>query len=339
MGESTENSSSAAFVPSEAIVAPVSRTSPPGRLWAWLILLFIGTIWGATFSLAKIAADGGGHPLGINYWQSLIGAAFLIVLIVASHRKLPLKRAHILFYLACGLLGSVIPGVLFYYAASRVSPGVLSITIATVPLLTFAAAAILGIDGFRLGRALGVVFGVISIILLVAPKESLPDPAAVPWVLAALLAAVCYSAESLVVALRMPRGAGAIAVAGGMYIAAAVIMTPMVIATGTFVPLAWPWGAVEGAIVGMATISVIAYSLFIYLIVHAGPVFASQTAYVVTFSGVLWGVLIFDEVHSAWIWASLAMMMAALALVRPRGDLRVRRKGSIMAGDGRGEGG
>ncbi len=107
-------------------------------------------------------------------------------------------------------------------------------------------------------------------------------------------------------------------VASGMFVAAAVIMTPMVIATGTFVPLAWPWGPAEWAIVGMASIAVVAYSMFLYLIVHAGPVFASQTAYIVTFSGVFWGIAIFDEKHSAWIWASLVVMLAALALVTPR---------------------
>ena len=158
-------------------------------LFWWALLLFLGTVWGVTFSLAKIATEGGGHPLGITYWQSLIGAAFLIALSLATRQKLPMKRGNVLVYVACGLLGSIIPGVLFFYAASRVSPGVLSITIATVPLMTFAAAALLGIEKFRVGRVLGVIFGALSIVLLVAPKESLPDPSAVPWVLAALLAA------------------------------------------------------------------------------------------------------------------------------------------------------
>lgn len=316
--EVAEQAISAAFLSPEEIVEPNLRKSPRGRAWAWLLLLFMGVLWGATFSLAKIAADGGGHPLGINFWQSAIGAFYLIILALVTRRKLPVKRGHIQFYVVCGLLGSVIPGVVFFYAASRVSPGVLSITVATVPLMTFAAAAAVGLEKFQIGRVLGVIFGVLSIILLVGPEESLPDPTAVPWVLAALAAAACYAAENLVVALRMPAGASAFTVAGGMFIAATAIMTPLVISTGAFVPLAWPWGPVEWAIVGMASISVIAYSLFIYLIVHAGPVFASQTAYVVTFSGVFWGVVIFGERHSMWIWVSLAVMLVALMLVTPR---------------------
>ena len=34
--------------------------------------------------------------------------------------------------------------------------------------------------------------------------------------------------------------------------------------------------------------------------------------------GVAWGMVIFDERHSVWIWLSLAVMLAGLALVMPR---------------------
>ena len=68
----------------------------------------------------------------------------------------------------------------------------------------------------------------------------------------------------------------------------------------------------------MAVITATAYGGFYYLVVRAGPVFASQTAYIVTLSGVLWGMVIYGETHSAWVWASLVVMFIALALVRPR---------------------
>ncbi|MEM7750041.1 MAG: EamA/RhaT family transporter, partial [Pseudomonadota bacterium] len=60
------------------------------------------------------------------------------------------------------------------------------------------------------------------------------------------------------------------------------------------------------------------YGTFVHLVNTAGPVFASQTAYVVTLSGVGWGMLIFGESHSKWVIAATACMMVGLALVRPR---------------------
>jgi hypothetical protein len=52
-----------------------------------------------------------------------------------------------------------------------------------------------------------------------------------------------------------------------------------------------------------------------------GAVFASQTAYLITIAGVLWGMLLLHEHHSLWIWAAMLAMCAGVALVtrrRPR---------------------
>ncbi len=309
-------------IPGTTALKASIKTSNPTKQTQFgllLLLLFIGITWGATFSLAKIATSAGGHPFGINYWQTLIGTSFLLAVGLTTRRFSPVNAGQFPFYVTCGLLGTVIPGTLFYYAASRVSPGVLSITIATVPLLTFTAATLLGVEKLRAGRIMGVVFGIISIALLVLPKESLPDAAAIPWIFLVLISAACYAAENLVVALRKPVAVNPLTIAAGMHIAAAIIMTPLVLSTDTFVPLNWPFSNVEWALVSLSLFSVIAYSLFIFLIIRAGPVFASQTAYVVTISGVLWGIIVFKESHSLWLWASLAVMMAALFLVRPAG--------------------
>ena len=304
-----------------------TNSSQPGgvtnkRPWAWLVLLFLGVAWGLSFSLARMSTEGGAHPLGINYWVSLIGALLLLVVNSFKGRRLPLKKNYLFLYVICGLLGSVIPGILYFYAASRITAGVLAITVATVPLMTFIGAAVLRVEKISIMRILGVLFGIFSVALLVAPNESLPDPAATPWVLIVVLAALCYTAENLIIALRMPADANPFVIVTGMLLAATLMMTPAVWLTGTFEPLTWPLGRPGWAILGMAAISVIAYGLFLYLVMYAGPVFASQTAYVVTLSGVLWGILIFGESHSLWIWLSLVTMMVALSLVKPRTGAR-----------------
>ena len=288
------------------------------RSWPWLLLLILGIAWGGSFSLAKIAVEEGAHPLGVNYWQALIGAAVLISYLVVTRQSLPLGRNYLSFYLICGFLGSVVPGLLYFYAVTHISPGVLAITIATVPIMTYIAATLIKIERRSIFRMLGVCCGVLSIALLIVPTESLPDRSAVPWVFAAIVAAACYSGENLVIALRLPKGANTFVVLSGMLIISTLIMTPFVLATGTFVPLNWPWGSTAWAIISLAILSVVCYGLFMMLIVRAGPVFASQTAYIVTLSGVFWGILIFGEKHSLWIWASLASMLIALALVTPR---------------------
>ncbi|MGH6892879.1 MAG: hypothetical protein ACREEP_11525 [Dongiaceae bacterium] len=74
---------------------------------------------------------------------------------------------------------------------------------------------------------------------------------------------------------------------------------------------------------GLGAINAVAFTLYFYLIESAGPVFTSQTANLVTLFGVIWGMIIFGEQRSVWIWLSLAAMMVALALVAPRRRLSV----------------
>ena len=283
-----------------------------------VLLVATGSAWGVTFSLARIAASAGAHPVGLTLWQGLLGGLLLLALAVARRRPPPVSRTHLRFYLVCGLLSTVVPSILYFYAASRVPAGVLSITIALVPILTFAAALALGIDRLARGRLAGLLAGLAAVLLIVLPHESLPDPAMAAWVLLAVISALCYAAEGLYVALRRPAGSDPAATVAAVLLMAAAVLIPVVVATDTFVPLGLPWGEVEWSVVGMVAVNAVAYAVFYHLIQVAGPVFASQMGYVVTLAGVGWGIAIFGERHSVWIWGALALMLAGVALVRPR---------------------
>ena len=174
---------------------------------------------------------------------------------------------------------------------------------------------------FILARVAGILLGTGAIILLVGPEQSLPDPAQVPWVLFCLLAPVCYAALNIMLDCWTPRGATPFTTTVGMFVASAVVMIPILYVTSTFVSLGWPWEAVEWSMFGLGFIAAVAFSMYFHLIETAGPVFASQTANLVTLFGVVWGIAIFGEQNSTWVWLSLATMMVALALVAPRQKL------------------
>jgi drug/metabolite transporter (DMT)-like permease len=278
----------------------------------------MGLTWGLSFSLARIAAIGGVHPLSITFWEAAIAGAILLAVSGARRRAVPINRTLAPLYVAAGLLGMVLPATIFFYAAAHVPAGILSISLALIPIVTFVASALLRLEAFVFGRTAGVVLGMLAIVLLVGPEQSLPDPAQLPWVLLALAAAACYAAFNVMMALWRPAGATSSANTIGMFVAAALTMVPILSATGTFAPFGWPWTEVEWAMLGLGLINAISYSLYLHLIETAGPVFTSQTANLVTLFGVLWGMIIFGEQHSVWVWLSLATMMVALALVAPR---------------------
>lgn len=100
-------------------VAPGLGKAP---VWAWILLVFAGTVWSVTFSLAKLATQGGAHPLGITFWQAAIGAALLLSYHLLKRRRLPLDRFHLRFYLVCGLLGTAIPSALYFMPPATCLP-------------------------------------------------------------------------------------------------------------------------------------------------------------------------------------------------------------------------
>jgi drug/metabolite transporter (DMT)-like permease len=71
-----------------------------------------------------------------------------------------------------------------------------------------------------------------------------------------------------------------------------------------------------------------AYSSYVWLAARAGAVFASQTSYIVTGTGVLWAMVLLNETYSAFVWGALALMLLGLALVQPREKARVIAKES-----------
>lgn len=284
----------------------------------WLVLLFLGTVWGLSFSLARIATLAGGTPFGITVWQSVVGGVILLAYTRARGRPLPLSARHLRIYVIVALLGASLPNSLFYFAAPHVQAGVLSITVALIPIITYGITMLCGFERLSALRISGVVFGGVAIGLLVLPESSLPSPAAIPWVLLACGSAVCYAAENVYLSRPALADIGPVRTATGMNIMAAVITLPLALVTDQMFLPAMPFGTLEWTIVALGVITAVAYTMFIMVINIAGPVFASQTGYLVTLGGVVWGMVLFGETHSPWVWASVATMILGLALVTPR---------------------
>ncbi len=290
-----------------------------GPNWqAWLILISAGIVWGVTFSLMKIAADSGAHPLGLTLISAFLGTLILATVNIVRRRPVPLAPRYLKFYAICSILGTSVPSTAYFYAAIHLPTGVLAIAIAAVPMLTFVAASLMGIDRWSALRLGGVLLGLLAVCLIVLPDTALPDPGSAIWMLAALFAAVCYTTENIYLTLNRPPEVDPMTLLIGMFAFAVIMLVPIVIYVDGFVAFALPPGKVEWAIIVMTLINAFSYAAFIYLVGVAGPVFASQMGYLVTLSGVGWGIIIFAESHSGWIWAALAAMLAGLALVQPR---------------------
>ena len=282
------------------------------------ILLFNGICWGATLPLTKIAVSSGHQPMGLIFWQLAI-SLLVLTPVVVIRRKWPADlRRSLVFFLVIGLTGTVIPDSVFYLVAARLPAGLLSIIITSVPLFTIAMAIMLKVEGVSATRIAGILLGAVAMLLLAGAQDSFTGAARPVFVLIALAAPFFYAFQGNYITLKAPQDFDPIVTLWGASLAGLIMAAPLVYFTGDWVDLTSPWSAPEWALLGATLLHVLAYAINIWLITKAGPVFTSQTAYIVAIAGVLLSALILGETYSAWVWAALALLLAGLAVVQPR---------------------
>ena len=287
------------------------------RAWIYLGLAFCGGIWGVVPALAKYAVKDGAHPFGLTWWQAVGGGGLMLIYTLGRGRRLPLDRQHLGFYAVCGAVGTAFPTVLLFYIAYHVAAGVVAILMATVALAAYPMSLALGIDRLQPLRVLGLGLGLAGVVMLVAPRAGVGSSEPL-WVLLAVLMPCCYAAENVFVAVRSPRGTDTATLVTGMLLMGGVMVTPVVLATGTWYHIDWPFSTAEWAVISIFIVNVASYTLFLSLIYAAGPVFASMSSYFAVLTGVAWSMALLGESHGGWFWAALVSMLAGMALVRDR---------------------
>ncbi|WP_165978931.1 DMT family transporter [Antarcticimicrobium luteum] len=304
---------------------PALQIAPPTVLRLWLVVLGVGLSWGATGPLSKLAVSTGHSAIGIAFWNTLLAALAATLIQTLRGRRLPLGARHVRFYLICGLLGTALPSGLSYTAYAHLPIGITVMLLSLIPMVTLLVAWPLGLESPSGRRILGLLLGAMGVALIVLPGSSLPDPAQAIWILAPLAVAFSYSGENIVIARSQMRDLGPFTTLCGLSWGALVLLTPVMLVTDSWVDIA-RFGPPEQAVLAITVLNMVAYAGYIWLIGHAGPVFAAQVGYVVTGTGVLLGVALFGERHSIWVWAALGVLVLGLALVQPK-----RPKGAAVA--------
>lgn len=288
------------------------------KTYLYFLTLLCGMVWGTTFSLTRIATSENDAPLGLVFWVVCGGGLMMLAISLVRGVLPPVDKASLMRYAIIGLIGSIIPSTLYFYAASRVPSGILAITITLVPMMTYVLSLVLGVDTYHPKRFLGILIGFIAILLLFIPESSLPGADIAKWLLLALVACIFYTIEGLYVDIVVPNDADVISLLSGSLIMASIGMIPLLYFQDAWVPLNFPFTKIEWSIVGMAIVSSLAYAIFFLLVKMAGAVFASLTSYVITTAGVFWGIILFDETHSLWVWSAFVLLLVGMAMVTPR---------------------
>ena len=219
---------------------------------AYAGLLLIGSAWGVSFPMVKIAVEGSYTPTGIMVLQlsmTVLGLALWQVL-SGGWRRIPLDPAHLRLYAVVGVVGMAVPHLASLVGTARLPAGVMAIVMSLVPMLVLPLSLALGLETFRARRLVGVLLGATAVLMLVGPETSLPEPGLWVWVLVGAIAPLFYAFEGMYVSHAPAQRAGPFTV---LWIGSAValgIVFPLAALGGG---LQWPadgLGGAEWAIIG-----------------------------------------------------------------------------------------
>lgn len=268
-------------------------------------LVLIGVGWGSTQPLGKVAASSGHPPFALILWQ------LVICVVVLTWRALG-------FYGAVAVLGTLVPNLTFYISVHRLPAGIMSILISTVPLMALPMNLALGADRFDLKRLAGLMLGLAGVAIIAAPGASLPDPSMAAFLPLALIGPFFYAMEGTFVARYGMPGMDPVQAMLGASLVGLILCLPLVWLTGSWVNPLPPWGLAEAALLGSSALHACLYAGYVALAARAGAVFASQSAYIVTASGLCWAMLLLGERFSPLVFVAMGVMLVGLTLVRPR---------------------
>ena len=289
-----------------------------GKAWPLAMLIFISLGVGLQYSLNRLATVNGVPFVPYVFWMSLFSGAALLVLAVVRGAPPSPRWPHLRSYALLAITGMAAPLTLFAFIAPKLPASVISLVQSLIPGLVYMMALGVGMERLRSLGVAGIALGLVGVLLIVVPETSLPEPGMAGWVVVAILGPVSFALSTIGAAKFRPPEARSVSMAAGVALGAAVFLLPAMVVDGSW------WFFDSGLDLGaQALIYVSIFYFFFWLcffeIVRiAGPVFFSTVNYLATFSGVVWGMIIFGESFSAWVWAALALMVAGLYVLGRR---------------------
>ncbi|MCB6178396.1 DMT family transporter [Rhodobacter sp. Har01] len=290
----------------------------PGRGALIAILLAVGTGWGSSQATGKMAAETGQGPFGIMFWQLAICTVLLGAISLVRGRGLVLSRPALRFYVVVAVLGTLVPNYTFYASVVHLPAGVMSLVIALVPMISLPLAVLAGIDRFSALRVAGLGLGLAGVGLIAAPGGAALAPEMLRWLPVAMIGPLFYALEATWVAKSGTAGMDAVQAMFGASAVGLVLCVPLVLGTGQFYLPGPPFDRSEIALLVMSVSHAALYATYVWLAATAGAVFAAQSSYVVTVTGVFWAMLLLGERFPPLVWLAMAAMLVGVALVQPR---------------------
>lgn len=290
---------------------------------AWLALLFLGALWGASYMFIKIALEDL-SPTMIVFARTALAALVLVPLAVSRDALGGLgARAGTIIGLAAVQVAG--PFVLISAGEQAISSSLTGILVSSTPLFTALLAIWVDQAERSTGpRAAGLVAGFVGVALLIGVDLGGSSNALLGG-LAVTLAGLGYAIGSFIVK-RSAATLEPVGIAAATMVASAVLVAPSALLSA---PSAMPDAGTVASVLVLGLFGTgLAFAIFYTLTASVGPARVTLVTYIAPVFAVLYGVTLFGEAIGAGTIAGLAMIVGGswAAAGQSLPSLRVRRR-------------
>ncbi|MDH3209002.1 MAG: DMT family transporter [Burkholderiaceae bacterium] len=286
-------------------------------------LFLLAAIWGGSFLFLRVGVGefGAVSLAGMR----VIGAALLLLLVLALRGHIGELRRHWRPVLLLGLTNTALPFLCFSYAALSITAGLASIFNATTPL--FGALVAWAWLKHRLTRlqVLGLVVGFAGVLWLATSNvnnDASFKPGGSGWAVVACLGATAMYGASASYTTRWLAGVSSLTVSAGILVsAAALLLIPTLLWWPVHAPSLSAWLAV--AMLAFVCTGV-AYLMYFRLLARVGPANAMAVTFLIPMFAMLWGSVFLDEVVTVPMLLGGAIILSGTGLTMGLLKLPVR---------------
>ena len=278
--------------------------------------LSLGAIWGASYTLIKLAISGL-SPSQLVLSRLLLGAVLLLVVAKARSLRLPAFGPVWGHFGVSSALGMVAPFLLLAWGEQHTSAAMAGTIIAALPLVTMAfVSVILPTESITSRKLAGMTIGFAGTVLVISPWRS--EGGQLVGQLAVLAAATCYAAQTVYVRKFLsPLGLPPLVLAASQLLVALIeqsLITP-------FMP--WQTPAWTPAVIGSTVLlgflgTGIGYVLYFRLIADLGATTASAVNYLVPVAALVISSLGLQDETSWNMWLGVGLVLVGLGVAEKR---------------------
>ena len=273
-------------------------------------LITLGAFWGASYIFIRIAVEPMG-PLFLMFARVALSGLILVAYARWRGQRLNI-RGHWRKFIVLGFLGSALPFSLIAWAELTVTASMAAILMSTTPLFTTLVAAVGLGEELTPAKLIGALLGIIGVAITVGGSDMTLGADVIAATLALLGATFSYAVGG-VYAKRAFTGLNNMSMSSGQLIAAAFILAPVSLAD---LPHETPPMEALWATLGLVVIcTAVAYQLYYYLIISAGPTKALTVTLLVPVFGVIFGAILLGESISPGIIIGLLVVLLSVGLV------------------------